>query len=198
MDLSALTQLLTQYGYFILIPLAIFEGQMVGFVAGMLVALGIFNILIVLPIMILGDVLPDFLYYFVGRFGSKKKLLDKHGKAIRLTPERLDALRTQWFRHPWRTMAITKFAYGLSTPLLITAGLIKLPFRTFWTRSVPLSFVQHTIFIALGYFLGSYYSVVESTSTRVQIAIVAIVVVCLLYYFFASSVKRAFLSKQEE
>ncbi|HYF12684.1 MAG TPA: hypothetical protein VD928_00055 [Candidatus Paceibacterota bacterium] len=197
MEPSGITALLIEYRYLILIPLAIFEGQMIGFIAGMLSALGYFNPFIVYMILILGDVLPDFVYYAIGRFGDKRRLLEKYGPAIRITPERIDILRMQWFRHPMRTMAITKLAYGLSTPLLVTAGLVRLPFRTFWTRSVPLSFLQHAVFLSLGYFFGSYYTVVESTSSRIQLAIAAVAVVGFAYYFFASSIKRKFLSKQD-
>jgi len=197
METSGIVALLITYKYAILVPLALFEGQMVGFVAGMLSALGYLNPAIVYAVLILGDVIPDFIYYAIGRFGDKKKLLERYGPAIRITPERVDTLRVQWFAHTLRTMAISKLAYGLSTPLLITAGLVKLPFSVFWTRSVPLSFLQHATFLSLGYFFGSYYAQVESTMVKVQLAVAGVIVVAALYYFFASSVRKMFLRSRE-
>jgi len=69
--------LLQTYGYIILIPLAAFEGQVVALVSGFLVYLGIFHIVPVFIIFILGDFVPDVAYYWIGRLGNKKNFLEK-------------------------------------------------------------------------------------------------------------------------
>ena len=65
MDLAAIILLLEQYRYFILFPLACFEGPMVAFVAGTLIPLGYFSPLPLFAVLVLADVIPDISYYFL-------------------------------------------------------------------------------------------------------------------------------------
>ena len=196
MDLAAIVLLLQQYRYFILFPLAAFEGPMVSFVAATLIPLGYFSPLPLFIVLVLADVIPDITYYFFGRWGEKKSLIEKVGSKLKVTPERFEAVRNLWHTHPFKTMAMTKFAYGLSTPLLITAGLVHLPFNTFWKYSAILAAFQYSVLIGLGYFFGGYFAAVESTLARIQLLVAAAAVVFVAYYFFTRRVRSRFFTKE--
>jgi len=195
MDLAAIILLLEQYRYFILFPLACFEGPMVAFVAATLIPLGYFSPLPLFVVLVLADVIPDITYYFFGRWGREKSLIEKVGPKLRITPERFEVVRNLWHTHPFKTMAITKFAYGLSTPLLITAGLAHLPFNTFWRYSAVLAAFQYSVLIGLGYFFGGYFAAVESVFVRAEILVAAAAIVFGIYYFITRSVRSRFLTE---
>ena len=195
MDLAAIILLLEQYRYFILFPLACFEGPMIAFVAGTLIPLGYFSPLPLFVVLVFADVLPDVAYYFFGRWGKEKSLIEKIGPKLKITPERFEVVRSLWHTHPFKTMAVTKFAYGLSTPLLITAGLSHLPFNTFWRYSAILAAFQYSVLTGLGYFFGGYFAAVESTLVRVEMLVAAAAVVFAGYYVIARKVRSRFLKK---
>ena len=186
--------LLIQYRYWILFPIACFEGPIVGFTAGILVAAGVFNPFIAFAILLLGDVMPDITYYLIGRFGDNRGFLEKIQEKFKIPPAQLEKVRHLWFTRTTRTMFITKFAYGLSTPLLISAGLVKLPFRRFIMNTTPLSVLQYSVLMTLGYFLGSSYAFIESGIVRFQLLILAIAIFAGVFYFFGKRIRKMFWS----
>ncbi len=198
MELASLIALLMQYRYFVLFPLACIEGPILGFIAGTLIPLGYFHPLPLLLTLILADIIPDMAYYFAGRWGKERSLIEKIGPKLRITPERFEVVRNLWHTHPFKTMAVTKFAYGLSTPLLITAGLAHLPFNTFWRYSAFLAALQYSVLVGLGYFLGDYFSTIESTLVRVQLVVAGAAVVFGLYYLLTNSVRSQFFKEEQK
>jgi len=196
--MEGVTQLLIDYQYWILFPLACVEGPIVAFVAGVLVAAGYMNPLIAFIILILGDVVPDTVYYLIGRFGNRHGLLERIVKKLGFTGEYVSKLKALWFNHTTRTMMVTKFAYGLSIPLLITSGAVKLPFSRFWTNTVPLSALQYGVLMGLGYFFGQSYALVESSVIRIQLLIAALALVAGAYYFFGHKIRDLFFAQQKK
>lgn len=196
MDLAAVILLLEQYRYFVLFPIACFEGPMVAFVAGTLIPLGYFSVVPLIITLIFADVIPDLAYYFFGRWGKERSLIERVGPKLKITPERFEVVRNLWHTHPFKTMAVTKFAYGLSTPLLITAGLAHLPFNTFWRYSAILAAFQYSILVGLGYFFGGYFATVESTLVRTEMLVAAAAVVFAGYYIIVRRVRSQFLKKE--
>ncbi len=198
MDLAAIILLLEHYRYFIVFPLACFEGPMIAFVAGTLIPLGYFSPLPLFIVLVLADVIPDVTYYLLGRWGGERSLIEKIGPKLKITPERFEVVRSLWHTHPFKTMAVTKFAYGLSTPLLITAGLAHLPFNTFWRYSAILAAFQYSILVGLGYFFGEYFATIESTLVRIEILVAAVAIVFAGYYMIARTVRSRFLKKESD
>lgn len=198
MDLAAIILLLEHYRYFIVFPLACFEGPMIAFVAGTLIPLGYFSPLPLFIVLVLADVIPDVTYYLLGRWGGERSLIEKIGPKLKITPERFEVVRSLWHTHPFKTMAVTKFAYGLSTPLLITAGLAHLLFNTFWRYSAILAAFQYSILVGLGYFFGEYFATIESTLVRIEILVAAVAIVFAGYYMIARTVRSRFLKKESD
>lgn len=196
MELASIIALLEQYRYFVLFPLACFEGPMLGFITGSLMPLGYFSPLPLFATLMLADLIPDISYYFFGRWGKQKLLVERIGPKLRVTPERFELVRGLWHTHPFKTMMITKFAYGLSTPLLISAGLVQLPFGIFWRYSAILAAFQYSILMGLGYFFGGYFATVESAFVRAEILIAAVAVVFAGYYLITRRVRSEFLKKE--
>ena len=121
--------LILTYRYFILFPLACIEGPILALVVGFLVKLGYFNIIPAFLLMFFGDLIPDIIYYFIGRFSNRRKFSEKQPSRFKFVNEQFSAIEKLWHHHSWKTMFLSKIAYGLSTPLLICAGFVKMPFK---------------------------------------------------------------------
>jgi membrane-associated protein len=190
--------LLLHYKYWILFPLACFEGPLISVVVGFLVSLGYFNPLAAYAIFILGDVIPDGIYYYIGRYGKRAELVDRWGTKIGLGPKRVDAIARLWAEHPGKMMWVTKFAYGLSTPLLIFAGLVHVPAKTFFRYSVPYSLLQYAVLMTLGYFFGSSYILISGVFNGLGIAVTAVVIVGGAYIAFTKYIRKQFWVEEQK
>lgn len=197
MEVAGFIALLEQYRYAVLFPLAAIEGPILGFITGSLVSLGYFSIVPLIATLVLADLIPDIAYYFLGRWGKDKGFVRKMKQKVRLTPERFSMLERLWHTHTVKAMLITKFSYGLSTPLLVTAGLVHLPFHKFWKLSALLALLQYSALVTLGYFFGGYFATVQSTIVRVQMIVAAAVIVFGAYYLFTRTVRTQFAKDLE-
>ena len=194
-----LVLLLTNYGYFILFPLAAFEGPIISLIAGFLIRLGYFSFLPVLIILVLGDVIPDVIYYYIGRFGNKNQLIEKYGSRSDFILNNFNFLEKIWRNHGRKTMLLSKLAYGLSTPLLISAGLVKMPLRRFISYTLPISILLYSFTVSIGYYLGSSYQLANKYIESAGIVVAAgIVIFILAYSLFAKYARRQIKEMEKE
>lgn len=144
-----LTQLI-HYRYAFFIPVAIFEGTTVAFLAGVLVAAGVFNPWAAYSILIIGDLIPDSIWYWAGRHMHKRDLLNRFGHHIGVTERRLGFLLNLWRKHPSKTVVLSKIAYGMGAPMLAAAGYARVSWKRYYGTCVPVSAVQYGILMMLG------------------------------------------------
>lgn len=172
--------LLITYKYIILFPIALIEGPMASVAAGFLAHQGYLNLAISYTIFILGDVLPDGLYYYSGKYGHKSKLFQKHRSKV-------EQFKYIWDRHGILAIVISKFAYGISPPLLMSAGLANISPRKFFSLSLSISFFQFAVFMTLGYYFGNSYSVIQKYMKGGQIVITFIFILFFIIYYASIS-----------
>ena len=141
---------LIHYRYAIFIPVAIFEGTTVAFLSGVLVAAGVFNPWAAYSVLIVGDLIPDSLWYWIGRHMHKRDLVNRFGHHIGLTDKKLGFILNLWRRHPAKTVVLSKIAYGLGAPMLTAAGYAHVPWKRYYGTAVPVSAVQYGILMMLG------------------------------------------------
>jgi len=188
--------LLLAYRYWILFPLALVEGPVVSIIAGLLVAHGTFALLPTFIIIFLGDSIPDALFYVIGRLSHRGNFLKRFGHRFGITEHRLAAMERLWQHHTAKSVMLSKWAYGLSTPLLLSAGLVRLPARKYFSYVVPLAMAQSAALLAIGYYFGSSYQIISKYIEGAGWIISAGVAVFLFIYFFASRyAKRTFLQE---
>ena len=189
--MESLVLLLTKYGYFILFPLAAFEGPIVSLVVGFLIYLGYFKFLPAYAILLLGDLIPDTIYYYIGRFGSKRKIMEKYGS-------RLNIIEKLWLEHGKKTMFLSKLAYTLSVPFLISAGLVKMPYRKFISYAFPVTLFQYGVLMALGYFLGHLYKLAEHYIKYAYVIAAAILIIFIISYVLITKYARKRIKEMEQ
>ena len=178
--MSHLIDLIIQYKYLILFPLAAIEGPIVSLAVGFLIYGGYLQFVPAYIILIFGDLIPDTIYYYIGRYGNHKNLLAKYGSA----------LGKLWRDHPGKTMFLSKLAYGLSTPFLISAGLTNMPLKKFWRYSVPVTLFQYAVILTLGYCLGHSYQLAIGYIKNAGIAIAGSVILLVVAYLIISRYAR--------
>lgn len=166
-------ELILQFKYLILFPIAAIEGPMVSLAVGFLAYDGYLNPWIAFLILIFGDIIPDTIYYYIGRFGNKKNL---HSK-ISVISNNYETIKKMWEKHGIKTMFLGKLAYGLSHFFLMSAGLIKMPYQKFFSRALFVTLFQFGIFMLIGYYLGGSYNIISKyiKNAEILIAVFAII-----------------------
>ena len=180
---SSIIKFLMSYRYLALFPLACLEGPIVALAVGFLVHLGYFMFIPAYFVMILGDFVPDSLYYAIGRFGNKEKLVLKYDTKSKLISRNFGYLERVWHKHTLKTMFVSKLAYAFSIPLLVTAGLVRLPYRKFVWQALIVTLFQYGVLMTVGYLLGKSYEVAVPYVKGVAIIIAVIAIVFVAGYF---------------
>ncbi|OGF26937.1 hypothetical protein A2242_02885 [Candidatus Falkowbacteria bacterium RIFOXYA2_FULL_47_9] len=189
--------LITQYGYLILFPLAAIEGPVIALVAGFIVSLGYLQAVPVYVILIFGDIIPDIAYYYVGRFGNRRKLGEKYGARFGVLARNFKLIEKLWRDHGKKTMFFSKLAYGLSTPFLVSAGLVNMPLRRFVSYAVPVTLVQYIVLMTIGYGLGHSFQLAVGYFRYLELGI-AIIIIILIAYVALSSYARGRIRELEQ
>ena len=149
--------------------------------------------------MILGDFLPDSLYYYIGRFSNKEKLIAKYDTKSKLISRHLGHLEHLWHNHTLKTMFVSKLAYGLSIPLLVTAGLVHLRYRKFVWQALIVTLFQYGLLMIVGYYLGQSYerAIPYVKDIGIIIAVIAILFV-VIYFLVQRYIKNKLIKEIEE
>jgi membrane-associated protein len=184
-----LGHLILEYRYWIILPLACLEGPLVALVVGALAARDLFDIESAFVLLMLGDILPDFTCFLIGQRAARSGSLGRWLRCDRLgRPTQL--MHDLWRQHGLKTMVVSKLSYGLSIPFLMTAGLTGLPIWRFASYAIPVTMIQYSAFLALGYYLGSYFRAVASISHYAQLIAAAAVLLAMMHVVVGSWLNR--------
>lgn len=191
--------LILTYKYFIIFPIAVVEGTTAALVSGFFVSLGVLDFSLAYIALLLGDLIPDITLYFIGRYGSKKNFLLKYGPKIGITSNTDSALNRLWKKHDSKVFVIGKLAYGLAIPFLMSAGLIKYPFKKFLAYCTLISGIKVFIVLLIGYYLGGSYKSASQYIDYLYIIIAIIFVIFIASYsFFTRKMRQKFQELEKE
>ncbi|WP_040393496.1 DedA family protein [Effusibacillus pohliae] len=154
---------IAHYGY-----IGLFTAQVLGIVgiplpdellmtfAGFLVSKGELRYWVTLLVAFLGSIVGMSFSYLVGhRFGLP--LLEKHGRKISITPEKLEKAE-QWFRRFGKlTVTLGYFIPGVRHFTALSAGISKWPYPAFLLYAFPGGLLWVLTFVTLGVFLQDHW-----------------------------------------
>ncbi|MFB6363382.1 DedA family protein [Paenibacillus elgii] len=154
-------EMILQYGYIALffslalgiVGLPIPDELLMTFI-GYLASVGMLNYSLSVAVSLAGAMTGMLCSYALGRkFG--KPLLWKHGKWIKLTPERLEKVEA-WFQRygPW-TISFGYFIPGIRHLTCYLSGVIGMGKRKYLMFSAIGAFSWCVFFISIGYFIGA-------------------------------------------
>lgn len=193
---------ISQYGYFILLPLFIIEGASVGFTSGILISLGALEPLPVFLLYVVGTIITDTIIYHLAKNRSRwlqkipiihKPLqrFDYLGKDKAAEPEWADKFR----RHYFPIMILAKFAPlpASSQTVAAVAGMLKIPLRKVYPPIIIGQPFWSGMVIGAGYYLGDTIQNPGKLLNEAGIfTLVALILLGLYYHYFHDHIKREF------
>ncbi|MDB5190300.1 MAG: associated Golgi protein-related protein [Parcubacteria group bacterium] len=169
---------LPKYG--LLLVAAILEGPIVFFLAGLLIHLGVLDLVPAFISLMIGDLIGDTIYYVIGyRYGHT--FIRKFGKYVNVTEENIEKVTTIFKKHDTKILMLSKLTngFGLSLAVLIAAGMTRLRFTTFIFYNALGEVVWAALLVGAGYFFGEWYTQVNDWVGRAGILFGVVVVVVI-------------------
>jgi membrane protein DedA with SNARE-associated domain len=201
--LHSLEPTLDRYGYLAICGLVLIEdfgvpvpGETVLILGAVYAGSGRLNVLLVLLLGFLGAVVGDNIGFAIGRLGGRR-LVERFGKYILLTPERFEKAVGFFARHGAKIIVLARFVEGLRQANGIVAGTTGMR----WARFLAFNALGAAIWVgawtSIGYFSGSHIDVIYNDATRYDTYLGATVGVLLLA-FIGRAVVRARRAQRRE
>jgi membrane protein DedA with SNARE-associated domain len=137
------------WSYILLALLVATEGPLSTLIGASASAAGLLDWRWVLTATIVGNIVGDCVWYFVGRAGRMQWLYD-HGRWFGMHPHHVARLEREMRAHARKLIIFAKIAYGLIVPTLVAAGMARVP----WRRWFPMVFVVETLWSILLVWVG--------------------------------------------
>ena len=188
-DIYGAAQWALAHGYWLLFVAMIIEGPFVTAAGAFAAALGYFNILAVLTLSILGNLVPDVVYYAIG-FWGRTKVVNRFGKYLGATKERLLMAENLLAKHAGKALAAIKLIPLLATPGLIAAGAARMPLKKYIWWSIIITLPSSLIYLILGYYFGFAYDAIERYLNIGGYTVVAIIAVFVLASYFGKKISK--------
>jgi membrane protein DedA with SNARE-associated domain len=132
----------------------------------------------VATVAIVGAVLGDNLGYWIGRrYG--RGFLERHGRKLFVTPERLEAAEGYYHRHGGKTVFLGRFIPVVRSVGFIVAGVAHMQWRRFIVYDVAGAVIWGIGHSLLGYALGASYQRWERYLTPGGIVLLAILLLLI-------------------
>ena len=183
--LNSLASPLEHYGLWAILLLVLLEdfgiplpGETVLIAGAIFAGSGQLNIVAVGVTGFIAAVVGDNIGYGIGRFGGRA-LVERWGKYVFITPERLDKAEAFFKRHGGKIITIARFIEGLRQANGIIAGITDMH----WLRFVAFNALGAALWVgtwvSVGYFAGQHITTIYNAITRYSLyaAIAAVVLI---------------------
>lgn len=188
-----LLSILEHYKYWLVFPIAVFEGPIISVISGFLVHLKHFNIYIIYPLLIIADLVGDSLYYLIGRFGGRSITFKKFGKYFGYNDEYERYIEEHFVKHPAKTLLSAKFTHGLGGTVQATAGIARMDYFQFIKWNLIGQVPKSLVLIIIGYYLGESYEKINGYLEYIALFTISIFVFIVLYFLVSKRLKKSLL-----
>jgi len=178
--------LIIKYSYIVIFPTALIEGPVVALIAGFLVSLGYLKFTTAYMVIVVADVVGDVIYYYIGYYSNRKKLLEKYSSRFPAILRNFSLVENLWKKHEKKTLLLSKLSYGLCIPFLISAGMSKVSLRRFILYVTFIDIFKFGAIVGAGYFLGYSFQKAEGYIVYFGIAVALILITFVVAYIFYS------------
>ncbi len=192
-----LTYILTfasAWRYPLLIAGAIIEGPVIMVASGIMLRTGIFALVPLFLALVIGDLLADIFWYFVGYYFAEP-LIRRYGHFFGLTPEKFVVAKELFRRYEAKILFISKvtIGFGMALATVIAAGATRVPFRTYMLLNFLGEVILVSGLLAIGYFFGEVYTRI-SGDLKIVFVISVIVLVGAATYGLSRYFKNKILT----
>jgi membrane protein DedA with SNARE-associated domain len=194
--LHSLEPTLDHYGYAAVVGLVLVEdfgvpvpGETVLILGAVYAGTGRLNIALVALLGFAGALLGDNIGFAIGHFGGRR-LVERYGRYVFLTPERLDKTTRFFDRHGGKIIILARFIEGLRQANGIIAGTTGMHWKRFVIFNAIGAALWVAVWTSIGYFSGSHIDAIYNDATRYD-AYLAIAAALVLIAFIVRRVVRA-------
>jgi membrane protein DedA with SNARE-associated domain len=199
MEVDAITALILEYRYWILLPLSFIEGPIVAFFAGMLASAGHFNPWALAGFFFVRDIVVDLACYYLGYFGRHSAWINRVLGKLGVSKDHLDEVELLWHTHPGKTMFLSKLSYGVAAGFIVVAGLVKLPLKKFLYYGSIIAVTHYGTLLVIGFFFGAAFGgTIVGLLHNIPYVIGGISLIAIAYYLFKRRVKKELVEAEEE
>jgi membrane protein DedA with SNARE-associated domain len=183
--LNDLSGPLNHYGLWAVLALVLVEdfgipvpGETVLIAAAIFAGSGRLNVVAVGLVGFAAAVLGDNIGYAIGRFGGRR-LVDRWGRYVLLTPERLDRAEAFFNRHGARIIVIARFIEGLRQANGIIAGITEMHWLRFLACNALGAALWVGTWVSIGFLAGQHVTAIYNAVTRYSLYATIIAVIAL-------------------
>ncbi|VVB79872.1 SNARE associated Golgi protein [uncultured archaeon] len=169
------------HGYLFIFLLMLIEGPIITAAAAFAASLGFFNVWVILLLSIFGNLIPDTLFFFLGRSGRTKPI-EYFVRKFGLSKKKIKELEKGLREHAGKTITFVKLVPPLPIPGLILTGFAKVPFKKFLYIDVIVNVIYSVFFVIAGFYLGFAASQIFSYFKIGQYAILLLIPLAILVY----------------
>ena len=194
--LHALEPTLNNYGYLAVAGFVLLEdfgvpvpGETILILGAVYAGTGRLNIWLVALLAFCGAVAGDNIGFAIGHFGGRA-LVERFGRYVLLTPERLDKATSFFERHGGWIVMVARFIEGLRQANGIIAGITGMHWAKFLVFNAIGAALWVAVWTSVGYFAGSNITPIYHAITRYTLY-VAIAAVVLIVFWIARRVWRS-------
>jgi membrane protein DedA with SNARE-associated domain len=170
--LHSLEPTLNQFGYLAVLGLVLVEdfgipvpGETVLILAAVYAGAGRLNVFLVGLLGFLGAVMGDNIGFAIGHFGGRP-LIERYGRYIFLTPERVNRATDFFERHGGWIIIVARFIEGLRQANGIIAGISGIHWAKFLVFNAIGAALWVAVWTSIGYFSGSHINTIYDTASR--------------------------------
>jgi membrane protein DedA with SNARE-associated domain len=124
-----------------------------------------------------GAIVGDCIMYSIGYHFGRGLLRDRHWFARAMTPEKERQIEKMIARHGWKVFLVARFLVGLRSPVYLTAGILRVPFRRFLLIDALVASVVVSTFFGLSYTYAAHIETLWKWIHNSQYALTALLVV---------------------
>jgi membrane protein DedA with SNARE-associated domain len=150
---------------------------------------GRLSIWLVVLLGFVGAVVGDNIGFAIGHFGGRR-LVERFGRYIFLTPERIDRTTGFFERHGGKVVTVARFIEGLRQANGIIAGITGMHWARFLAFNALGAALWVGVWSSIGYFSGNNITSIYNTATRYSTYLAIAVGVLLLAWIARLIVRR--------
>jgi membrane-associated protein len=171
--------------YVMIVFLACAEGPWLSLILGVLIRLGDFGFFPVYISLMLGDLIGDAVWYYIGqRYGDR--FVAKYGKYFKVTAGGVERMTRLYHHYKHSVLFLSKISngFGFALVTLMTAGMVRIPFGRYMLVNLLGQVVWTGLLLGTGYFFTHLYLTVNTVLGRVSLVAATVVLATVGYRFW--------------
>lgn len=176
--------------YIPVVVVAMLEGPFLSIIFGVLLRLGYFSFLPIYAALMIGDLIGDIGWYYIG-YHYGRKAIHRFGERFGVTEEKVEKVEKLFHQHKNKILFTSKITngFGFALAVLMTAGIAKIPFKRYITINFLGQMIWSGLLLAVGYFFGESYIRIESVTGKLFL-VLGVFALGFLVFHYSKNIKR--------